>query len=200
MIHFERIPEPPAFDEEARMPGNQWLENHPDAKRPRDFWSRFKNDLAEGFRHLCSYTVIHEPVGTVDHFISFNRDKSLAYEWDNYRFASGWINSSKKTADDAILDPFEVEDDWFEILLPSMQMRLTAKVPEEHRAKAEFTLERLHLKNDPRVIRPRRIWYQMYQEGKLNLEGLREMAPLIARAVEKQDKGNCMAGLLKTGD
>ncbi len=133
MIHFKRFPEPPAFDENVRRPGNQWLENHPDVKRPRDFWSIFKTDLAEGFRNLCAYTVIHEPVGTVDHFISFNNDKRLAYEWDNYRFASGWVNSSKKTADDLILDPFEVGDDWFEIHLPSLQMRLTDNIPEEHR-------------------------------------------------------------------
>ena len=177
MIHFDRFSEPPSFHEEARKPGNQWLDNNPDAKRPRDFWSRFKIDLAEGFRNLCAYTVTHEPIGTVDHFISFHQDKSLAYEWDNYRFASGWINSSKKTADDLILDPFEVEDDWFEIHLPSLQMRLTGNIPEEYRAKAEYTLKRLHLQNDPRVIRPRRIWYQMYQEKKLNLEGLREVAP-----------------------
>ncbi|QTA78699.1 Uncharacterized protein dnl_09290 [Desulfonema limicola] len=191
MIRFERVPEPAEFDEQARMPGLQWLESHPSAKRPRDYWNRFKTELAEGFNNLCAYTAIHEPVGTVDHFISIDSDRSLAYEWENYRFASGWINSSKQNADNLILDPFEVENDWFEIHLPSLQMTVSENIPEEHRAKAEYTLKRLHLQNDPRVIGPRQRWYQMYQEGKLTLEGLREMAPLVARAVEKHIR-NCI--------
>ena len=98
MILFKRFPEPAEFDEQTRKPGQQWLENHPSAKRPRDYWSRFKPELAHGFRQLCAYTAIHEPVGTVDHFISIDSDRSLAYEWNNYRFASGWINSSKQNA------------------------------------------------------------------------------------------------------
>ncbi len=27
MIRFERVPEPPDFDEKARKPGNEWIEN-----------------------------------------------------------------------------------------------------------------------------------------------------------------------------
>lgn len=187
MIRFERIPEPPEFDNQARKPGKQWLENHTSAKRLKDYWSRFKPELADGFRHLCAYSAIHEPIGTVDHFISIDSDKSLAYEWDNYRFASGWINSSKQNADDLILDPFEVEDDWFEIHLPSLQMTVSENIPQKFKTKAEYTLKRLHLQNDPRVIGPRQIWYQMYLQGKLDLEGLKEVAPLVARAVEKQN-------------
>jgi len=194
MIRFKRFPEPPEFDKKARKPGQQWFESHPSAKRPRDYWSSFKPELATGFRHLCAYTAIHEPIGTVDHFISFDSDKSLAYEWDNYRFASAWINSSKQNADDLILDPFEVADDWFEIHLPSLQLTVTENIPEEHRAKAEYTLKRLHLQNDPRVIGPRQVWYQMYQEGKLDLEGLREVAPLVARAVDRHNENSISQG------
>lgn len=127
---------------------------------------------------------MYESVGTVDHFLSCRTNPELAYEWDNYRFASGWINSSKQNADDRILDPFQVQDGWFEILLPSLQLVLTDKVPARHRARAEYTLERLHLRDDERVLRQRREWYQMYQNG-LPLNELRKKAPLIARAVEK---------------
>ncbi len=189
MIRFERVPEPSGFDQKARKPGNEWLKDHPDKKRPRDFWSRFKPELAEGFKTLCAYTAIHEPVGTVDHFISVGADKSLAYEWSNYRFASGWINSAKKNADDEVLDPYEVGDDWFEIELPSLQLKLMDAIPEAHRARALHTLKRLHLKDDVRVIGPRQRWYRMYCVGKLTIEGLREVAPLIARAVEKRERG-----------
>ena len=50
VIRFEPVPEPAEFHERARVPGAAWLANHPDAKRPRDYWSPFKGALAEGFR------------------------------------------------------------------------------------------------------------------------------------------------------
>ena len=110
---------------------------------------------------------------------------SLAHEWTNYRFASAWINSSKQNAND-VLDPFNVCDDWFEILLPSLRLVLTDSVPPEIRPRAEFTIQRLHLRDDERVLRQRRAWYGLYEQGDLSLDGLRQMAPLIARAVERQ--------------
>lgn len=185
MIHFDRVPEPAAFDGKARQPGLQWLAQHPDARRPRDYWSKFKPELAAGFRQLCAYSAMFEPVGTVDHFVSWKNEPSLAYEWTNYRYASAWINSSKQAADDEVLDPHEVEDGWFEIELPSLQLRLTDRVPAELRAKAELTLRRLHLCDDERILRQRTEWYRMYLDGELNLDGLRKKAPLIAQAVAR---------------
>jgi len=130
-----------------------------------------------------------EPVGTVDHFVSCDEDRSKAYVWSNYRFASGWINSSKSTVTSSeIFDPFEVGDGWFEILLPSLQLVATHAVPETLRKRADFVLDRLHLRDDERVIRQRREWYRMYQEHELTLDGLRKKAPLIALAVEKQQR------------
>lgn len=93
-----------------------------------DYWSKFKSDLADGFNNLCGYSVMYEPVGSVDHFLSCENHRHLAYEWSNYRFISGWINSSKGTLDNQFLDPFEVEDDWFEILLPSLQLVMTTPI------------------------------------------------------------------------
>lgn len=184
MIHFDKIVEPPEFDKRARKQGLKWLEENPD-KRPKDYWSPFKRDLSDGFGSLCAYSVMFEPVGTIDHYISVSRNKTLAYEWSNYRFASAWLNSSKKAEDDKILDPFEVQDDWFEILLPSLQLIVTNHIPDEYREKAEYTVKRLRLRDDERIIRQRREWYRMYRDGEVNLEGLKKKAPLIARAIEK---------------
>ena len=87
MIHFDPVPEPREYAA-ARQAGLQWLEQHPPASRPRDYWSQFKAELAAGFRWLCAYSAMYEPVGTVDHFISCERDRTLAYEWSNFRYAS----------------------------------------------------------------------------------------------------------------
>ncbi|MGY5957121.1 HNH endonuclease [Kosakonia sp. BK9b] len=194
MIKIDRsaFDEPDNFDEKCRQKGAQWLLDHPKAsrpkgnRRPKDFWSPFKGALATASKDLCAYGAMYEPAGTVDHFDSVDNNESLAYEWTNYRFSSGWINSSKNKAT-TILDPFIVEDGWFEILLPSLQLvTVPANIPEQYKQIAEATLTRLHLRDDERVIRQRRKWLAMFQSNKLTLDGLHEMAPLIARAVEKQ--------------
>ena len=93
MIHFDPVPEPPDFDQNARQPGNDWLAEHPNVDRPRDYWSQFRIQLADGFRNLCGYSAMFEPEGTVDHYRSWKNNKSLAYEWRNYRFVSAWFST-----------------------------------------------------------------------------------------------------------
>jgi len=185
MIHFDPTPEPPHFDETVRQPGRYWLESHTQSERLKPYWNSVKPDLANAFGQLCGYSAMFEPVGTVDHYLSIKNHRPQAYEWDNYRFSAQWINSSKQTADQTVLDPFEVEDGWFEILLPSLQLKLSDTIPEAQRARAVYTLKRLHLRDDERVIRQRREWYCMYQDGELDIDGLRKKAPLIARAIER---------------
>lgn len=185
MIPVPRVKKPRGFDAKAKVPGNAWLAKNPAAARPSALWAPYTAQLSDGFGDLCGYAAMHDPTGgTVDHFLSYKHHRDLAYEWSNYRFASAPLNSSKRDADDAVLDPFEVGAGWFEIILPSLQMRVTDTVPAAYRAKAEFTLERLKLRDGERVIRWRQSWYRMYTSGQLTLDGLRTVAPLLAAAVE----------------
>lgn len=189
MIHFDLQPQPDTFDADVKNPGLQWLADHPDADRPRDFWSPCKPYLRNCFNRLCAYSAMEEPVGTVDHYVSCHQDKTRAYDWTNYRYAAQWINSSKQTVDGQVLDPFEVQDGWFELILPSCQLKVSPDIPPNVRERAEFTLKRLHLEHDERVVSQREEWYRMYRDGELTLAGLRKKAPLIARAVDKQHEG-----------
>lgn len=185
MIRFARVPKPESFNAE-KTSGDAWLMSHAKG-RPPDRWSTFKPQLSDGFRSLCAYSVMYEPVGTVDHFVSCDEDRSKAYEWSNYRFASGWINSSKQNLrSEDVVDPFEVSDEWFELLLPSLQLVATNQVPAEWKERVTTMLTRLHLRDDERVIRQRRAWYRLYEAGELSLEGLEKLAPLIATAVRKR--------------
>lgn len=187
MIRVKKVKKPTKFDREVKTPGDLWLAKNPAAARPTALWSTYTHVLAAGFSDLCGYAAMLDPTGgTVDHYKSFKNYRHLAYDWENYRFASGTLNSSKRNLDDAVLDPFQCGADWFEIMLPSLQMRLTSAVPAAHRAKAEFTLKRLKLRDGERVIRWRRSWYEMYLRGDLTLEGLRGVAPLLAKAVDTQ--------------
>ena len=123
----------------------------------------------------------------VDHFIPFavmkaQKQERLAYEWSNFRYGAGMMNQRKQNH--RILDPFKVRDRWFEILLPSLQLVLADTVPRKTRPLAEFTLERLGLVESEVVVRYRKEWFDLYRERKLTLDGLRNVAPLVARAVE----------------
>lgn len=186
MIPVAKPDEPDDFEKNVRTLGNQWLKDNPGAARPSPLWNRCSTELADHYANLCGYAAMLDPTGgTVDHYLSYKKHPELAYEWSNYRFASGTLNSSKKTADDTVLDPHEVGAGWFEIILPSLQMRTTDAIPPAYREKAEYTLKRLKLRDGERIIRWRQSWYNMYKKKKLPLEGLREVAPLIADAVEK---------------
>jgi hypothetical protein len=86
-------------------------------------WSPFKAKLRETFGRRCGFLAMWVPSGTLDHWISIHTDRALAYEWENYRFVDGAVNSAKKPAwEGQLIDPFEVEEGWFELLLPSLQL------------------------------------------------------------------------------
>ena len=189
MIHVEKVDEPATFDAACRQPGQKWLVGHPDGD-PHDnpLWSTYNNDLREAFQRRCGFLGHWIHRGTVDHWASVKKNRALAYEWTNYRYVAGEINSAKKPAwDGKLLDPFEVNDDWFEIQLPSMQLVFVGEVPNDVRARIDFTLDKLHLRDGEEVVRLRHEWVKLYEQKKLSLAGLQDMAPLIARAIAKRD-------------
>jgi hypothetical protein len=194
------IAEPATFDAECRQRGQTWLAANPyPTGRPADYWSPFREDLREGFGRRCGYFAMFLPTGTghIDHFLSWDTCRKtnrahLAYEWNNFRFIAPTLNSKKGTKDDQLLDPFEVQDDWFEVDIPSFVLRITSAIPAALRDKAKFTLgcEGLDLQQGRAAIRMRREWYEMHRTGELTIEGLRRNAPLVARAVEKWTQAN----------
>lgn len=189
------IAEPAAFEVECRQPGRSWLAAHPAPKgRPRDFWSPFRPELREGFARRCGYFAMLMHDGAVDHFVSWDTCRTsnprLAYEWNNFRFIDPALNSKKGTKDDQLLDPFEVEDDWFEVDIPSLVLRITGRVPAHLVSKAKFTIERLDLQQGRKAVNLRREWYALHRSGNLTLAGLHQNAPLVAHAVERWNDGN----------
>ena len=187
MMRFDLRKEPAAFDARCRQRGQKWLADHPGYDRPHDYWSEFEPDLRTAFRGLCAYCVMLVMKAQTDHFIPVavlkqRKQDHRAYEWDNFRYGEGVLNGRKSKH--IVLDPFKVQDEWFEISLPSLQLLLTDKVPAEKKELAEFTVKQLGLQDDEVVVRYRRKWFELYQERKLTLDGLNEVAPLIARAVE----------------
>jgi hypothetical protein len=124
--------------------------------------------------------------GTVDHFLSTDKQRHLAYEWTNYRYATGWLNSSKQTLDAEILDLFLVREEWFEVDLASLHLRVTRAVPKRLAALASYTINRLGLDYGRRTILKREYYYNRYANGEFPLDYLDQIAPLIATAVRRE--------------
>ncbi len=190
MKPVSRVSSPPRFASVSER-GNEWLARNPTStERPPPYWREFNLELGRGFQFLCGYMALWTTDGTVDHFVSIDEDRSKAYDWDNYRYVAGWVNSSKQNVlSTDILDPYEVEDGWFEILIPTLELVLTSKVPSEKRARAERTLQRLPIGRDGRAIKRRGVYYDEYLKKEISMDELRRRAPLLAAAIEKAQAG-----------
>ncbi len=177
------IRRPRNFTQRCETPGKAWLAANPTAKKFHAYWQPFQPQIAEGFHDRCGWWAMRIADGAVDHYLSKKNHRHLAYDWSNYRYISTSVNSSKRNLDDQVLDPFEIQPGWFEVLLPSMLLRRTALVPPALQAKADFTIKQLRLKSGHKVRRNRRAWYEDYKNGKITPAGLASYAPLVAEAV-----------------
>jgi len=187
MMRVVMPPEPPEFDRKCRTPGNQWLAAQPDwENEPPNRWREFIPDLCAGFENRCGYLAMWDLNGTVDHYLSAFNHRHLAYEWTNYRYATGWLNSSKQNLDRRVLDPFKVRNEWFEIDLASLHLCLTPAVPARIRPVAEYTLQRLKFDYGRRVVGQRTVYLHLFEQGAMELAGVDREAPLLAMAVRRE--------------
>lgn len=186
MIAIDEPNEPGTFDTACRQPGNTWLANNTTGDPPSRFWRPFVMDLCRGFNNRCGYSAMWDLNGTIDHYLSQDNHRHLAFEWTNFRYLAGWLNSSKQALDRQVLDPFKVKNDWFEIILPSLVMRLTPCVPNRIRPVAEFTLTRLRLADGDRIYEQRKIYYDDFVTKNRPVGWLDDFAPLLATAVRRE--------------
>jgi hypothetical protein len=187
------------YEQQVLAPGQKWLETHPvtegsdkrtfKGQRLPSYWRKIKPDLAKAFHLRCAYTAMCiQYNGEVDHAVSIDEDRTRAYEWDNFRYCVGWFNSKKQNVrSHQILDPMLVEDDWFEITWPDLQLRVTDRCPEHLRPRAEFMLEELGLRNGDTVMRNREFYFEQFEkDGEAALPFIEKEAPLIGRAIRKE--------------
>lgn len=190
MIRVDKQDEPAYFDEKVRRPGREWLSNPNNlAKhRPSDFWRECSADLEKMFHSRCGYLASVLTSGNVDHFVSWKRCKDrnehhLTYEWTNLRWIHPQLNSLKREND--LLDPFIVEDEWFDVDLFSYRLIVhTDKIPVVLQEIVERTIQLLQLDTGTRAENLRAEAVDCYREG-MSLDGVKRRSPMIARALEK---------------
>lgn len=191
MIPVIRQAEPANFDQRVRQRGLQWLANRGfplqgalprNAKLP-DYWTECLKDLRDLYQGICAYIAVYIPevVGnpSVEHF----RPKSLyaehVYEWNNYRFVCGLLNSCKGNHED-VLDPFEIAPRTFE-LTHSLNVVPGAATDNDDGLKnsVNATIRRLKLNDTDRKRLRTRLW-EAYLKRSITAEVLREESPFVA--------------------
>ncbi len=202
MIRVERADEPEAFDAGVRQPGllalreiagDPTVPTRRGRKRKNvpDLWTKALPAMRTLYHRTCAYLAMHIHRGTgrdtVDHFLPWRADPAgRAYEWSNLRYASFDANRVKDTH--AVLDPFEVEDDWFGLNLATFEVE--RRRPIEGR-EVEVWTNTLMVLNDP-VFCDARAWYHDRYFGiaegfatPMLLSTLTAEAPFVARELAR---------------
>lgn len=190
MIRVAPKPEYPDFDGQVRKPGAAFLATCPSPTsqqfRDKNFWSRAAAELHAAYSGVCAYTAVYLPQqGSIDHFKPKSTHPQLAYEWSNFRLASGRINSTKGNKAD-VLDPFEIEDDWFHLDIPECLMRANPALPKETRVRVNATINSLRLNADDHYAQDRCAILMEYASGEISLGFLQRRYPFLAKEIVRQ--------------
>lgn len=194
MIHIELQPEPDDFDNLVRRPGQKYLAKNPQPKtkefNAHSYWRRILPHLHDSYRGICAYSCHWIPydtgADTVEHFRPKDLYPSEAYEWDNYRLVCATLNGRKGTRED-ILDPFQIQNGWFIIDFPSLQVKPAEGLGEAITRSIEMTIELLGLNDRGTCWKSRAKYIESYCRGKVTFEYLQDEAPFIALELERQN-------------
>ena len=199
MIPVRPAEEPPNFDADVRRPGLQAVSRLgqtfggrgqiPAGEFPA-YWRRILPELLTRYERICSYLCLYIPHGTgapsVDHMVAKSMRWDQVYEWTNYRLACSLMNA-RKGAVETVLDPFEIQDNWFALELVEFQVVPGEALPSDIATAVEDTIERLRL-NDLECCKARSKFVEEYQQRHVSLDYLRRHAPFVERELRRQGR------------
>lgn len=195
MLRVNLVSEPPCFDERVRQRGIRWLERHniplsspcPEGIALAPYWREVLDDLYYLYGGYCSYSSVRfelAPGGmSVDHFVAKSKLAGRAYEWDNYRLACVRLNSKKGVISD-VLDPFEVEDGWFQLDLFTGKIHANDNLDSGYIISINNTIDKLYLNSPIFCSLRRRIIIEYILHGEREL--LRHQSLFIYFEMERQ--------------
>jgi hypothetical protein len=191
VIRVVSKPEFPAFGARVRVPGAAFLATCPSPTseqfRKNNFWSRAARELHAAYAGVCAYTAMFLPEqGTVDHFLPKALHPQLAYEWSNFRLAGGRVNNCKGNLV-GIVDPFDVEDDWFYMDIPACLLRPNPVLAQLLRSRIAQTINSLRLNDDDSYAQERCNILMEYARGDVSLGFLERRYPFLAKEVKRQN-------------
>ncbi len=192
MIPVQPQPEPMDFSKRVREPGASFLEEvprpTPQQWKGREYWQRALLDMRKAYKGICAYSAqwISPVTGShsIDHFVPKSLYPELAYEWRNYRYASSKFNSRKGTH--TILDPFQLEPDWFVLDFPSLLVKPNSALSPDQKEAVSKTITVLKLNTDDTCVEARQIWVEDFCNRDISFTHLQKKAPFIAYELQRQ--------------
>lgn len=186
MIRVEQEPEPEGFDKTVRLPGAAALAAGT-AQLP-SHWRKCIPELLAAYNRVCAYSCFFIPrvVGgpSVEHFAPKSRSRARAYEWSNYRLVCALMNSRKNSFED-VLDPFEIEDGWFELEFLFFQVRPADGLDAQLTQAIDETIDRLKL-NDEECCQARIDWFEDWKLEGFSSGYMQRHAPFLFREAVRQ--------------
>ena len=183
MIRIERKAEPSDFDAKVRRPGLSYLKGLPSGKKPNwsghGYWRKAKDDMINAYGGICAYAcceITPSSSAEIYHFHPKSRYRQEAYEWNNLRLCSSNIN--KKKHDHDVLDPFDVRDLTFGIVLATGRMVKLTKYDPAYEALCDKTVKVLGL-NDHEYTRMRKDILDDYLRGEITISNLQKRNPFV---------------------
>ena len=123
--------------------------------------------------------------GSVDHFLPKTTHPHLAYEWGNFRLASGRVNGSKGNLT-GILDPFQIQDDWFYMDVPACLLRPNPALAKPLKNQISDTINSLRLNQDDSYVQERCNILMDYARGDVSIGFLERRYPFLAKEIKRQ--------------
>ena len=178
-----------------------------------DYWRACLDDLHQRYGGICAYLCIYIPRGvgspTVDHYLGKNScvkaartaptDAAAAealepvYEWSNYRLAAQLMNARKDEHAD-IIDPFEVNEGWFVLVFPSLEVLPAPGLSEAVHQRVQTTITRLKLNDaECRAARAEYLTAYLSETDPIPFSFLRRRSPFVAHELRRQ-------GMLRAGE
>jgi len=189
MIRVKPKREPNDFDAKVRQMGKAYLQTLGPGGKPKwsshAYWKSAKRDLWESNDGICAYLCRRVPLADaeIDHFKPKSRHPECAYEWSNFRLCSPRIN--KKKGDCTVLDPFEVRDGSFRLVLLTGKIRLSCNGDIAYEGLCRDTIKRLGL-NENANSEERATAIDDFLNGDMTLPYLKKLYPFVYSEIVRQ--------------
>ena len=192
MIRINRFPEPSTFHNLVEKPGLKYLHTNPHPTsnefRKHAYWQRIHNDIYTLYNGICAYCASWSPRSSkspnqtsIDHFIPKCEYPIGAYNWENYRLCRARINANKGD-NPQIVDPFYVNNDWFQIDFSTFLILANCNSPPYAFYRIQATIDCLELNGNDYVNERIQI-IREYCLGRTTLSNLRAKYPFIASEI-----------------
>lgn len=196
MIPVTPQPEPATFEAKVRSKGLAHLAKKgieldqplPSGTELAPYWRDCLSDLYQAYSGVCAYLGIHferiTGAASTDHFVAKSADARQAYEWSNFRLACSTMNSRKGTYS-TVMDPFDVQNDWFYLELVTGHMYANPALDAQTHDAVENTIKTLKLDDaDCREVRVRH--FDGYIQGEYVAQYLKRISPFVWYEANRQ--------------